>query len=196
MILLAIGAGLSQAGPPPAAAAESTSFSINLFWVIVAALNFLVFFGIVSRLAFGPLSGMLAERKTRIEQGLRDAEQAARDRAAGQAEHEQIILAARRESNDLIARAQKAAQERRDADIAATRVELQRLHEQAVADIAAERDHALAELRAQVADLALDAAGHVIGETMTGARQKRLVEEFLRDRSVSGGAGPAGGRGN
>jgi F-type H+-transporting ATPase subunit b len=196
VILLAIGAGLSGAGPPPAAAAESTSFSINLFWVIVAALNFLVFFGIVSRLAFGPLSGMLAERKTRIEQGLRDAEQAARDRAAAQVEHEQIILAARRESNELIARAQKAAQELRDADIAATRVELQRLHEQAVADIAAERDHALAELRAQVADLALDAAGHVIGETMTDARQKRLVEEFLRDRSVSGGAGTAGGRGN
>jgi hypothetical protein len=68
----------------------------------------------------------------------------------------------------------------RDADIAATREELERLREKATADIAAERDRALADLRAQVADLALAAAGKVVvGETMTDARQRRLVEEFL-----------------
>ena len=54
------------------------------------------------------------------------------------------------------------------------------------ADIQAERDRALADLRAQVADLALLAAGKVVGETMTEARQRRLVEEFLADRAVNG----------
>jgi len=38
-----------------------------------------------------------------------------------------------------------------------------------------------------VADLALQAAGKVVGETMTGEREKRLVSEFLAETS-----GPAG----
>ena len=99
----------------------------------------------------------------------------------------------------LITAAQKAAQDLRDADIAATREELGRLREQATAEIAAERDRALAELRAQVADLALAAAGKVVGETMTDARQRRLVDEFLRGERPGRGreatdAAPGAGR--
>jgi F0F1-type ATP synthase membrane subunit b/b' len=36
-----------------------------------------------------------------------------------------------------------------------------------------------------VADLALAAAGKVVGETMTDARQHRLVEDFLKDAGSS-----------
>jgi F-type H+-transporting ATPase subunit b len=75
----------------------------------------------------------------------------------------------------------------RDADIAATRDELGRLREKATADIAAERERALADLRAQVADLALAAAGVVVGESMNDARQRRLVDEFLAGSSTAEG---------
>jgi len=138
------------------------------------------------RFAFDPIANILAERKARIDQGLADAEQARKDRDAGAAERDKAMIDARREANALIAVAQKSAQELRDADIAATREELGHLRERAMADIQAERDRALADLRAQVADLALAAAGKVVGETMTDARQKRLVEEFLADRTIAG----------
>ena len=48
-------------------------------------------------------------------------------------------------------------------------------------EIAAEKQRALAELRREVADLALQAAGRVVRETMTDKRQRRLVEEFLAE---------------
>ena len=51
--------------------------------------------------------------------------------------------------------------------------------QRAAADIVAEKERALNEVRAQVADLALAAAGRVVGETMTSERERRLVEEFL-----------------
>lgn len=168
-------------------APEAPGLSINFFWVIVAALNFIVFLALIWRFGFDPIANILAQRKGRIDQGLADAEQARKDRDAGAAERDQAMVQARREANALVAAAQKSAQELRDADIAATREELERLRQKAAADIVAERDRALADLRAQVADLALAAAGKVVGETMTDARQRRLVEEFLADRSVNGG---------
>jgi F-type H+-transporting ATPase subunit b len=175
------------AAATPAAPAEAAGLSINFFWVIVAALNFIVFLALMWRFAFDPIANILAQRKARIEQGLADAEAARRERETGAAEHAQVIAEARREARNLIVAAQKSAQDLRDADIAATREELERLRVKATADIAAERDRALADLRAQVADLALSAAGRVVGETMTDARQRRLVEEFLAEGPSSEG---------
>jgi F-type H+-transporting ATPase subunit b len=162
-------------------------FQINLFWVIIAALNFIVFFAIIWTFAFKPVSAMLADRKSRIERGLQDAEQARRDRENAEAERIAALGEARREANDILTRAQKVAQETRDADIAATREELERMRVRAAADIEAEKVRAIADVRAEVADLALLAAGRVVGETMTDERQRRLVEEFLRT-SASGGS--------
>jgi F-type H+-transporting ATPase subunit b len=158
-------------------------FQINVFHVIVAALNFVVFLVLMNQFAFKPISQMLSDRKARIEQGLKDAEQAAKDRATAEQERLATLAEARREANDILARAQKVAQETRDSDIAATRDELGRMRERATAEIEAEKQRALADLRSEVADLALAAAGRVVGESMTGDRQRRLVEEFLQDAS-------------
>ena len=165
---------------------EAALFQVNLFWVIINALNFLVFFVLIWTFAFKPVTKMLAERKDKIEQGLKDAEQARRDRESAESERVATLTEARRESSEILARAQRVSQETRDADIAATRAELERMRERAAAEIEAEKQRALQELRAEVADLALEAAGRVVGETMTGDRQRRLVQEFLATSDTSG----------
>jgi F-type H+-transporting ATPase subunit b len=161
-------------------------FQINLVWVIVSALNFLVFFVLIWTFAFKPVSRMLADRRERIEQGLQDAEQARRDRQNAEAERLATLAEARREANDILARAQRVAQETRDADITATREELERMRVRATGEIEAEKARAIAELRGEVAELALAAAGRVVGESMTDARQRRLVQEFLASVDTTG----------
>jgi F-type H+-transporting ATPase subunit b len=160
--------------------AESEAlFQINLFQVIIAAANFVVFLVILWKFALQPISRMLEERRARIEQGLKDAEQARLERDNAESERVATLAEARREANDILARAQKVSQETRDADIASTRAELDRMRERATGEIEAEKQRAIAELRGEVADLALAAAGRVVGESMTDQRQRRLVEEFL-----------------
>ena len=167
------------------AAEAEPLFQINLFQVVIAAANFVIFLVLMWQFAFKPIAGMLADRQARIEQGLRDAEQARKDRENAEQERLAAITEARREANDILGRAQKVAQETRDADIAGTRDELARMRVRATEEITAEKRRALAELRGEVADLALQAASRVVGETMTDQRQRRLVEEFLADPSTS-----------
>jgi F-type H+-transporting ATPase subunit b len=167
-----------------AAEGDAALFQINLFWVIVSALNFILFFILIWSFAFKPVSAMLSERKSKIEQGLKDAEQARRDRENAEQERIAALSEARRESNEILARAQKVSQETRDADIAATREELERLRVKAASEIEAEKTRAIQEVRAEVADLALLAASKVVGESMTDERQRRLVEEFIRTSGV------------
>ena len=182
MDLLAVVSVLGHAAISPAAESEPL-FQINLFQVVIAAANFVVFLVLMWTFAFKPISAMLTTRRERIEQGIRDAEEARRNREAAEQERLAALSEARREANDILARAQKVAQETRDADIAATREEIERLKARATGEIEAEKQRALADLRAEVADLALQAAGKVVRETMTGERQRRLVEEFLAEPS-------------
>ncbi len=190
MDLLAVGGGIARTAVtlplrPAARRREGGGLAINLFWIIVASLNFIVF-AVLLYVAFGgSVQKMLADRRARIEQGLKDAEQARKDRESAEQERVVALQEARREANEIINRAQKVAQETRDADIAATREELERMRVRATADIESEKGRAIADLRAEVADLALAAASRVVGESMDDARQRRLVQEFLTEAKAS-----------
>jgi F-type H+-transporting ATPase subunit b len=189
---LAIASGVAQQAARLTSEAEGEAlFQINLFQVIIASANFVVFLAILWTFALKPIAKILSDRKERIEAGLRDAEQARKDRESAETERLAALQDARREANEILARAQKLADESRERDLAATREELERIRTRASADIESEKQRAIADVRAEVADLALRAAGKVVGETMTDDRQRRLVDEFLREAATSG---PDGGR--
>lgn len=182
--------GLAPLGPLAAEGAEEGApFTLNLFWIIVSALNFLVFFYLVAHIVLKPVGRMLADRRERIEQGLRDADAARRDREAAADQRQALLAEARREAGEIVARAQRSAQEARERGVAETRQEIDRLRAQAVAEIEAERQRAIADVRSQVADLALLAAGRLVGETMSGPRERRLVDDFLATVAASGPSG-------
>ena len=185
MDLLSVAGGIAPRGY--ALAAEAAGFQINLFWILAQALSFLLFFAILYLVAFRRIGATLEDRRLKIEQGLLDAEQARKDREQAQAERAATLGDARREANEILARAQKVADESRERDLAATREELERIRVRASADLESEKQRAIADLRAEVADLALRAAGRVVGETMTDDRQRRLVNEFLAEATPSAG---------
>ncbi len=184
-------AGAHQAAPVVLAEAASSGLVFNGFWIVIAAVNFIFFLVVIQQFAFGPVTRILAERRERIEQGLRDADAARKEREETALERNRVLTEARHEANEILQRAQKGADEVRERDLATTRDEIDRLRVQAEAEIDAERQRAMADVRGQIADLALRAAGRVVGETMTSERERRLVEQFLAE-TASGTAGNGG----
>ena len=182
------------AAPPPAlplvfAQAETSGLVFNGFWIVIAAVNFLFFLVVIQQFAFGPVTRILGERRERIEQGLRDADAARKEREETALDRNRVLTEARHEANEILQRAQRGAEEVRERDLSATRDEIQRMREQAEAEIDAERQRAMADVRQQIADLALRAAGRVVGETMTSEREHRLVDQFLAETAAAGGNG-------
>ena len=159
--------------------AEEAAFQINLFWVITQAATFLIFLVILYFVAFRRIGATLEERRSKIEQGLRDADQARIDREQAASERLAVLAAARTEAEEILAKSQRVADENRERDLAETRSQIDQMRERAAADIATEKERAISEVRGQVAELALAAAARVVGETMTEQRERRLVEEFL-----------------
>ena len=190
MGILAVAQDIAASLSVFAAEAEGGSgLTINFFWIIVSALNFIVFFYLAYRLVLVPVGGMLDERKAKIEQGLQDADTARRDREAAADQKAAILAEARREAADILARGQHLSDEAREKGVVETQTEIERLRQKALAEIDAERLRALADVRGQVAELALQAAGKVVGETMNDDRERRLVDQFLTEVSAPAPSG-------
>ncbi len=184
MHFFAVASGLaSAAAVVPSAESGATGLVINGFWLVVALLNFVLLFAILQLFAFGPISRMLAERRDRIEQGLQDAEQSRREREAAAQEHLDAISDARREAGEIVARAQKAAAELRESDLAATREELGRMRERAMADIQTEKQKAISELHDEVAALAMAATARILKEGISPEVQRQVIADFLAEPS-------------
>ena len=97
-LLTVAGAAAHAAVRLTADATPTGGLTINLFWIIVSALNFILIFALFRAFGSGPLMKMLSDRRTRIEQGLADAEQARHDREASVAERQATLVEARREA--------------------------------------------------------------------------------------------------
>ncbi|MGI8999732.1 MAG: F0F1 ATP synthase subunit B [Candidatus Limnocylindria bacterium] len=157
------------------------AFDVNLIGLIFQVLNFGLLLYLLNRFMFKPLLARMDERSTKIEKGLEDAEAAARDRELARAEREAAVAEARKEANEMIARANKIAEDTRNEILTSARTEAEKVSTRAREEIVAEKDKAMAEIRGQVAELALAAAGKLVRREMDDPTQRRLVEEFLAE---------------
>jgi F-type H+-transporting ATPase subunit b len=165
------------------------AFGVDVPKLIFQIVNFLLLLYLANRFLFKRVLTLLDERQRRIAKGLEDAEAAARDRELAVAEREAAITEARKEAQALLARAAKIAEDTRAETVAEAKGEAQKLIERAHEEITAEREKAMGELRAQVADLALDAAGKLVRAQMSGDTQRRLVDQFLAEVGTTDGSG-------
>jgi F-type H+-transporting ATPase subunit b len=166
-----------------------TAFGVDLPKLIFQIVNFLLLLYLLNRFLFKRVLQILDERTARIRKGLEDAEAAKRDRELAQAEREAALDEARKEAQAMLARANKIAEDTRSEILDKARSESEALIARAREEITAEKDKAMAELRGQVADLALDAAGKLVRSQMSGDTQRRLVDDFLAEVQPTDGKG-------
>ncbi|HLE89303.1 MAG TPA: F0F1 ATP synthase subunit B [Candidatus Limnocylindria bacterium] len=157
------------------------AFGVDVFKLAFQVVNFLLILYLLNRFVFRRVLALLDERQERIAKGLEDAESAARDRELARAEREAALDEARKQAQEMIASATRIAEDSRAEIVAAARAEAEKVAARATEEITAEKQRAIAELRSQVADLALDAAGRLVKAEMNAPTQRRLVEEFLAE---------------
>jgi F-type H+-transporting ATPase subunit b len=157
------------------------AFGVDIWKLAFQIINFLILLYLLNRFLFRAVLTRIDERQSRLQQGLEDAEAAARDRELARAEREAALAEARRESEELLARAAKAAEATSAEILATARASAEQLTVRAREEIQAEKQRALAEIRGEVADLALDAAGKLVGAEMNEPTQRRLVDQFLSE---------------
>ncbi len=152
---------------------------LNLGYLLVQIICFLIIFVVVRAWIVKPLLGMLEKRRAKLEQQLEDARVAAEARANAEQEAAKIIIDAQTKAAHII----NEATERADAAMEDVKAEAEKgiakEREAVMADVEEERNRILADLRGQVAALSIAAAQRLIGKAVDAKRQHALLDEFF-----------------
>ncbi|MFQ5886274.1 MAG: F0F1 ATP synthase subunit B [Anaerolineae bacterium] len=147
--------------------------------LISQIVNFLLLLLVLRFILYKPILNMLQERREKIKENLRYAEQVKEEAAAEREKHQKELEEARRQADEAIAQASKVSEEERKTILAEAKREAERVLSRAREEGELERKRILEEVRGQVALLAIAAAKRIIGEALDEERQRRLVNEFF-----------------
>ena len=145
------------------------------------ALAFLILLALLGKFAWGPITAALAERESTIEESMTRAERALAEAKKLQADNEAARREAEGQAQAILREAREQATAQRDADVARTKAEIARMQESAQADIENQKQQALAELRSEVAALAVGAAEKILRREIDAEAQRGLVDQFIAD---------------
>ena len=152
--------------------------------LIAQLLIFLVMLGVLYRFAWGPLLRILNERRERIAQGVEATERAKRELEEAERERQAKLEEARREAQTILDRIAKQGEDLRKELEAKAREQAEALIARARAEIQQERAKAVEDLREQVADLAVMAAGRIIGESLDAKKHRELIERTIEEAEI------------
>jgi F-type H+-transporting ATPase subunit b len=152
--------------------------------LIAQLVIFLLVLGVLYRLAWGPLLRILNERRARIAQGVEATQKAIQELEAAERERQAKLEEARREAQTILDRIAKQGEDLRKELEVKAREQAEALIAKARAEIQQERQKAVQDLRSQVADLAVMAAGRIIGESLDAKKHRELIERTIEEAEI------------
>ncbi|WP_135557546.1 F0F1 ATP synthase subunit B [Paenibacillus cymbidii] len=148
---------------------------------VIAIIAFLLLLWLLSKYAFGPLFGIMEQRRQLIEDQIGTAERNRQEAQALLAEQQQAIQNARKDAHEILEQARKTSGKQADELIAAAKAETVRLKEEALRDIETEKNKAVAALRSQVSAMSVLIASKIIEKQVDEKAQQELVEKYLKE---------------
>lgn len=155
------------------------ALGINLGYLFVQIFNFAIIFVVLRAWVYKPILGILEKRRTAIAQGLEDARVAAEARANAEKEARRIIAEAQTTAAHKIREATERAESAGQEIQVQAEADAVKHREAALAEAEQERNRILADLRGQIASLAIAAAQKIVGEVVDEKRQHALIQEFF-----------------
>lgn len=147
-----------------------------LVWTFV---TFAVLLWVLKKIAWKPLLGALETRENTIREDLQKAEKARVDAELLLTEHRQLLERSETEARKILDEAKSTAESLKQGIIDSANEQARQMSEQAKAEIQREKDTALSQLREEVADLAVRAAGKILGEELDADKHRKLVNDFI-----------------
>ena len=193
---------LVAAAPGVSTLAEKTNnFLIPNATFIAELIAFVVMFGLLGKYVLPHITKAMNDRQEMIRRQIDDTREAKERLEAAEAQVRAALAETRAEAQQVLEEAKQQGQKLIDEKRGQAEVEAERVGVRSRAQLEAERQQILGQLRAEIGGLAVDLAGRIVGAQLADdAVQQRLVDEFIG--GLDGGVAaetpapsPAGGAG-
>jgi F-type H+-transporting ATPase subunit b len=166
-----------QHSEPP----KDTLLSVNPGLIIWTMVIFVLLLLILKKWAWKPLLSSLDNRERMIKESVDRAEHLRTEAERLMNENKKLLEKAEDESRRIISEGKEYAEKLRNELLGKTHEDSERLITQAKAEIEREKQNALSELRDEVANLAILAAGKILDENLDENKNRKIVEKFIEN---------------
>ena len=149
---------------------------INLVFTII---NLLVLYVLMKRFLFGPIIKVMDERKAMIDQQFAGAKEMEDNARELQSKYEDALKSAKEESYQIMEQARKEAKIQSERTVEDTAARVDAMLAKAQEDINTERENAMRQMKDDVASLAMEAAGKIIGKNSGADQDLSLYDQFI-----------------
>ena len=155
---------------------------LGIDWRLLVAqlVNFVILMTVLVFVLFKPIIAALDKRRQKIADSLENAEKIGAELKRTTEEGERLLSKSRAEAQRIIGEAQKESDSVRAAAAEKARFEVAGIVASGRAQLSADRDAMLAEVRKAAAELVAEATSKVVGEKLTSAKDKDLIEKVLK----------------
>jgi F-type H+-transporting ATPase subunit b len=153
-----------------------------MFWTIV---TFLCLVMILKKAAWGPLLNAVDAREYRLKEDRLAAEKARAEAERIQKELEAQMSGVQAKSKELLAAAVKDGEALRARLKAEAESDAQAIKDKTAAELVAEKNRLVGDLRKEVASLSLMAAEKLMHKSVDDGVQKTVLEGFFKDLEAS-----------
>ncbi len=162
-------------------ASETKGFGINFDILETNLINLIIIIGVLIYFGRGFLGGKLKERREEIEKAITDAESRQKKAASSLAEQQQKLQMAKKEAERIRTEAKGNAETAREAVLAQSAKDIERLKASAQQDISSQQDRVMQELRQRVSQMALDKVRSRLPQVL----ERDGVQSQLVDQSIA-----------
>ena len=157
---------------------------INLSTLVAQIVNVVILLGLLYLVAYKPVTRMLDERSRRVKESMEQTDAIKEEAARAEEEVKKQLEAASREGQEKIAQATRIGEDVKQRAQQEARQEAETLISRARTEIQRERDEAIDELRKEVADLTILAAGKVIERSLDKKAHRELIDKVLKESTA------------
>lgn len=149
--------------------------------MLAQAVNFLIVLGVLYKFLYKPLLKFLESRRQHIEASLLQAKRIEAELKEMEVRRQTAEIEAKKQAQEIITQAEKAAEARRQEVLNKLKVEAQQAMREAKQRFDAEKEEAMRQLRQEAARLVTQSVVKVIGKLPGAEVDKKLVAEAIAE---------------
>ncbi len=153
---------------------------VNFWTALFVLLNTLAIFFVARKYLFKPVSKLIRDRQTEIDEMYKKADESKREAEGLALEYSRKLSGAQAESDRLIKDAALRAEEKEQLILRDARTQAALLIDKAEKDARNEKVKAVNAARDEIASLAVEIAGKIVEREINDADQTALVDGFIK----------------
>ena len=161
------------------------SLGVNLPLLVVFIINFIVLFVLLRLFLYKPVMKMLDERAKRTKDAMELAEATKKEFEQAKVEVQKQIEKGRQEAQAILTQAMQVGERLKEESRQEAQKQAQVIVDRTRAELGAERDKIVGDLRREFVDISISAAEKVIKETLDREKHRKLIEETLKESAFS-----------